>query len=99
MPALVAGIHVLLRRKSVDHYGYWCKSRDDVVQEMPARAVLDLDDPGVGIEADFTRQAVFDLEVRHRPVAERACEGAVARMRLVEQRLRRGRKQLPGPIE
>src|SRR5262249_54099779 len=73
--------------------------RHHVVQEMPAGTVLDLDDPGVGVEADLARKPLLDLLLRHRRVAEAAHERAVAWVRLLEHRLRRGTEQLGGAVE
>ena len=58
--------------------------RHNAVEEMPARPVLDLDDPGVGIEADFARDPLLDLRLRHGRLAETADERAIARMGVVE---------------
>ena len=51
---------------------------------MPACAIFDLDDPGVGIEPDFTPDPIFDLRLRHCRFAQAADEGTIARMGLVE---------------
>ena len=42
------------------------------VEEIPSGAILDFDDPDIGIEADFTRQARFDIGFRHRRCRRRA---------------------------
>src|SRR5438046_3019581 len=66
---------------------------------MPALAILDLDDPGVGIEADLAPDPLLDLRLRHGRLAQAADEGAIARMGLVESRLRRRTEQLGSAIK
>src|SRR5262245_42281920 len=66
---------------------------------MTARPVLDLDNPGIRIEANFARQPLLDLRLRHRRLAEAAEERAIARMSFVEGALRRRTEQLGGPVE
>ena len=53
-------------------------SRHHIVEEMPPGAVLDLDDPHIGIEADFAHQARFDIGFRHRRCRRR---GMAVKMR------------------
>src|SRR5262249_13700118 len=69
---------------------------------MAAGAILDLDDPGVGVKSDLARQPLLPLVRRPRRVAGAAGEGAVARRRFAEQR-RRSRAEQFGraaePIE
>ena len=70
------------------------------VEKIPPGAVLDLDDPDIGIEADFTRQPRFDIGLRRRPVAaQHGGENAVGRLRLVEGGLRRRPVQCGGAVE
>ena len=51
---------------------------------MPAGPVLHLDDPGVGIEADFLHQPFFNLSLRHGQLAAAAGERAIRRMSLLK---------------
>src|SRR5215470_5213983 len=59
---------------------------------MASGAVLDLDDPGIGIEAQLAREALLDLGLRRRlhATAEEPIRGA----RIVEHALRRRPEQL-----
>jgi hypothetical protein len=68
-------------------------SGHDVFEEMAPAAVLDLDDPDVRIEADFARDAFFDLVLWRRLFLETAAEGTIARPSIVKRRLRRRTKQ------
>src|SRR5437763_1343677 len=75
------------------------RSGHDLFKEMAPVAVLDLDDPGVGIESDFARDAFFDLVIRCRLLLEAAAEGAIARASIVKRRLRRRTEQFGGPVK
>src|SRR5215510_11453640 len=66
---------------------------------MSARPVLDLDDPGIGIEADFAREPFLDLRLGHGRLAEAADECTVTWMGVVEGALRRRTEQLGGAVE
>src|SRR5262245_20816773 len=46
--------------------------RYHIVEEMPPGPILDLDDPGVRIEADLARKPLLDLGLRRRRLAEAA---------------------------
>src|SRR5262245_9557801 len=59
---------------------------------MPPFPVLGLDDPGVGIEADFLGEALFDRSFWPGVRRERA-EEAVERPRVIIEGLRRWREQ------
>src|SRR5438876_8153076 len=69
------------------------------LQEMTARPVFDLDDPHIGIEADFACEARLDLVLGHRLDAEAAAESAIGRISIVEGALRRWREQFRGAVE
>ena len=62
------------------------------IQKMPPRPVLGLDDPGVGIEAEFLGEALLHGLLRHRLRRSRR-EQALGRAALVIDGLRRGRIQ------
>ena len=65
-----------------------------VVQEVPPGAILDFDNPDIGIVADFTHQPRLDVGVaRRRFAAKDDREDAARRMRFVEHRLRRRTEQ------
>src|SRR3954465_10889238 len=66
---------------------------------MPSRSILDFDDPGVRIEADFAHKTFLDLRFRRRLLAQTAAKSTIGRMCLVKRRLRRRAKQLRGPIK
>src|SRR5262249_21665355 len=55
---------------------------------MPPRAVLDLDDPDVGIEAHFAAEVGFDLAFGDGVALEARREGAIDRPRRIERGLR-----------
>src|SRR5688572_21930239 len=67
------------------------RSGAQLIEEVPAGAVFDLDDPYVGIEADLLCQIGFDIRIRRGLLAQTGAEGTVRRMRLLEHRLRRRR--------
>ena len=71
----------------------------DVIEEVPAAAILDLDNPEVGIEAQLACQIPFDVRFRERQSLERRTEGALARARLVEHGLRRRPVEIGGAVE
>src|SRR5258707_14001448 len=66
---------------------------------MTPCAVLDLDDPRVGVEAQFPRDAFLDLGLRSGPFAEAPAERPVRRSRVLEYALRRRTEQLGGAVE
>src|SRR5207247_2091332 len=74
------------------------RSRNDTIEQMRPGAVLDLDDPQVGIEADLARQIGFDVRFRHRLTLEARAEGAVGRTRVLERSLRRGTVKLGSAV-
>src|SRR5712691_12848849 len=64
---------------------------------MAPGAVLDLDDPGVGIEAQLANEALLDLGLRRRLQA--SAEEPVRGARIVEHALRRRTEQLRRAVE
>src|SRR6516162_5365662 len=66
---------------------------------MTPCAVLDLDDPRVGVEAQFPREAFLDLGLRSGLFAEAAAERPIRRPRVLEYALRRRTEQLRGAVE
>ena len=73
---------------------------DDVVEEIPARAVFDLDNPQVWIESNFLNKPRFDFGLRRRRRAtDERREYAVGGPRLVECGLRSRSIESAGPIE
>ena len=74
-------------------------SGDDPFQEMAPGAILDLENPGVGIEPDFAHDPLLDLGFRRRLLLEAAAKRAIGRVRLLEGGLRRRAEQLGGAVE
>src|SRR5262249_61942021 len=66
---------------------------------MSPRAILALDDPGVGIEAQLAREPLLDLRLRRWLVGEAAGEQAVGRTGVIEHALRRRAVELGGAVE
>jgi hypothetical protein len=66
---------------------------------MPSRSILDFDDPGVRIKADFAHKTFLDLRFRRRLLAQAAAKSTIGRMCLVKRRLRRWAEQLRGAIK
>ena len=60
---------------------------------MTSGAVLHLEDPGVGVEAQFSREAFLDLSLGSRYFAEAAAEQPIRWTRIVEHTLGRGAEQ------
>src|SRR5215468_7066156 len=71
----------------------------DLIEEVAPGAILDLDDPGVGIETELAHQAFFDLGLGSRLLGQAPREQAVGGTRVVEYALRRRAEQLRGPIK
>src|SRR5215475_5095418 len=71
----------------------------DLIEEVAPGAILDLDDPGVGIEADLAHQTFFDLGLGSRLLGQAAREQAVGGTRIVEYALRRRAEQLRRAIK
>jgi hypothetical protein len=78
---------------------YSASSGNDPIEEMTPGAVLDFEDPGVGVEAQFPREAFLDLRLRGRLLAVAAAEQPIRWMRIVEGALRRRTKQLRRAVE
>src|SRR4051812_18577636 len=74
-------------------------SCDDLVEEMPPGAILNLDDPYVGIETHFARETFLDLGLGGRQFTKASDEEPVCGTRIVEDALRRRSEQLGGPIK
>src|SRR5262249_62329686 len=74
-------------------------SGDDLIEKMAPGTVLDLEDPRVGVEAEFPREALLDLGLRSRLFAEAPAEHSVRWPRVVEDALRRRTEQLGGAVE
>src|SRR5712691_10584761 len=72
---------------------------DDLIEEMAAGTILDLDDPDVGIEAQLARQPFLDLCLRGRLPGDARAEQPIGRARIVERGLRRRTEQLRGAVE
>ena len=72
---------------------------DDDVEEIPPGAILDFDDPDVGIEFDLARQIGLDRGIGRRPLFEARGEGAVGIAHRVEFALRRRTEQIRGAVE
>src|SRR4051812_7234702 len=66
---------------------------------MTADAILDFDDPAIGVEADFAREALLDFLVGHHLHPEGAGKNPVARMGFVERALRGRAEQFGGAVE
>src|SRR5947208_15068245 len=70
------------------------RSGDDPIEEMTSGAVLDFKDPGVGVEAEFPREAFLDLCIRSGLLSVAPAEQPVRWMRVIEDALRRRPEQL-----
>ena len=70
-----------------------------LIEEMTPSAVLDLDDPGVGVELQFPDQAFLDLGLRCGLFGKTPAEEPIGRTRVLENALRRRAEQLGGAIE
>src|SRR6266480_984890 len=68
------------------------RSGKNLIEEMTAAAVLNLEDPRIRIEAQFAREAFLDLGFRGGLFVEAAAEQPVRRTRMVEHALRRRAK-------
>src|SRR5262245_2647860 len=66
---------------------------------MTPGAVLDFEDPGVRVEAQFPREAFLDLRLRSRLLAETPAEQSIRWMRVVEGALRRRTEELRRAVE
>ena len=75
------------------------RSGDNPIEEMTSGAVLDFEDPGVGVEAEFPREAFLDLCLRSGLLSVAPAEQPVRWMRVVEDALRRGPEQLGRAVE
>ena len=75
------------------------RSGDNPIEEMTSGAVLDFEDPGVGVEAEFPREAFLDLCLRSGLLSVAPAEQPVRWMRVVEDALRRGPEQLRRAVE
>ena len=62
-------------------------------------AILDFDNPDIGIEFDLARQIGLDRFVRRRPLFEARAEGAIGVPHRVEFALRRRAEQIRGAVE
>jgi hypothetical protein len=65
------------------------KLSEELLDEMPAGAILHFHDPDVGIEADLALQIGFHVGFGRRLRRQAGREGAVAGMRILEGGLRR----------
>lgn len=68
-------------------------SGENLVEEMTSGTVLNLQDPGVGIEAQFSCEAFLDLSLGSWFFAEAAGEQPIRWTRIVEHTLGRGAEQ------
>ena len=66
---------------------------------MPPGAILDLDDPYVGIETHFARETLLDLGLGGRQFTKASDEQPVCGTCIVEDALRRWSEQLGGPVK
>src|SRR5882757_2783391 len=73
--------------------------RHDLIEKVAPGAILDLDDPGIGVEAQLADQAFLDLGLGHRLLAQASAEQPIGRARIVEGTLRRRAEQLRSSIE
>src|SRR4029077_5553146 len=74
-------------------------ARSRCVEEMTSGAVLHLEDPGVGVEAQFSREAFLDLSLWSGFFAEASAEQPVRWTRVVEHALGRGAEQLRRAVQ
>ena len=72
---------------------------DDEIEEIPPSAILDFDDPDVGIEFHLARQIGLDRGIGRRPLFEARAEGAVGIAYRVEFALWRRTEQFRGTVE
>jgi len=68
-------------------------SSNNVVEEMPAGTILNLDDPHVGIETQFASETLLDLVLGCGQFAKTSVEDPVCGTRVLEGALRRGPEQ------
>src|SRR4051794_2829354 len=66
---------------------------------MPPGAILNLDDPYVGIETHFARETLLDLGLGGRQFTKASDEQPVCGTCIVEGALRRWSEQLGGPVK
>src|SRR5262249_15056944 len=82
--------------------GLWETERalaNNMIEEVPAGAILDLHDPDIGIELHLTREIRLHIR-RWRGLNLHALhEGALGRARLIELRLRRGAIKIRSPVQ
>src|SRR5580704_11658844 len=74
-------------------------SAGDNVEKIPPGAILDLNDPDVGIELDLARQISLDRFVGRRPLLEARAESAIRLPHRVEFALRRRAEQIRSAVE
>lgn len=65
------------------------RSGKNMIEEMTTGAVLNFENPRIGIEAQLPREAFLDLSFWGGLFAEAAAEQPVRRTRMVERALRR----------
>jgi hypothetical protein len=70
-----------------------------MIEQVPAAAILDLDDPKVGIEAQLAHQVSFNVGGWNRLFDEAGAKRPVRWMRLFKRRLWRRAEELRGTIE
>lgn len=75
------------------------RSGNDPIEEMASGAVLDFEDPSVGIEAQFPREAFLDLRLWSGLLAVAPAEQPVRGVGIVEDALRRRPEQLRRAVQ
>ena len=69
-----------------------------MIEQVPAAAILDLDDPKVGIEPKLTHQVSFNVGDWNRLFDEAGAKRPVRRMGLCKRRLWRRAEEVRGTI-
>jgi len=70
-----------------------------VIEQVPAAAILDLDNPEVRIKPQLAHQVSFNIAGWNRLVDETRAKRPVCRMGLFKRRLWSRAEELRGPIE
>ena len=70
------------RNGSIDDRWWSLRSRQHLIEEVPPGAILDLDDPDIGIETQLAAEALLDLYLRGRLSRQAAREQPIGRPRI-----------------
>ena len=79
----------MLSSKVMSLWAEPARSGKNMIEEMTTGAVLNFENPRIGIEAQLPREAFLDLSFRGGLFVEAAAKQPVRRTRMVERALRR----------